>query len=223
MPRRRSTQPLLELFESKQVVDLTDIQSALGDVSEMTCFRYLKQVPYRRSYNKNGRYYTRHEPSRYDRWGLWSSGDIHFSVDGSLRQTVLRLVHEAEAGATDRELQERLRVRVHATLVDLVRKQQIDRERVAAVYIYLHIDAAVREAQLACRQQRLADASADRQMEVDDAVVIQVLLCLIRHPESRPADVVRHLRGHAPPIPIGQVRAVFTRYELGEKRGSTSS
>jgi hypothetical protein len=46
-------------------------------------------------------------------------GDVHFSVDGSLAQTVRRLVYEMEAGATHRELQERLRVRVHTTLMTL--------------------------------------------------------------------------------------------------------
>jgi hypothetical protein len=37
-------------------------------------------------------------------------------------------------------------------------------------------------------------------LDVSDAVIIQVLLVLIRHPGSRPADVVRRLRGHDPPI-----------------------
>ena len=54
---------------------------------------------------------------------------------------------------------------------------------------------------------------------LDDAVVIQVLLTLVRHPGSGPAQVVRRLRGHATPITSQQVHAVFTRFDLGEKGG----
>jgi hypothetical protein len=185
----------------------------------MTAFRHLKQVPYRRSYNHNGRYYTRYEPGRYDRFGLWSHGDIHFSVDGSLRQTVRRLVHEAEAGATHAELLERLRVRVQNTLLDLLRKEEIARERLQGRYIYLHVDVAVRDVQLQRRREQIAEGVRG---EVGDQIAIQVLLVLIRHPGSRPEDTVRLLRGHAPPITMEQVSAVYSRYQLGEKRGPSS-
>lgn len=211
---------LLDLLAAKTVVDLPAIRAALGDVSHMTAFRHLRQVPYRSSYNHNGRFYALHEPSRYDRFGLWTWRDVHFSVDGSLRMTVRRLVHEAESGATQRELQDRLAVRVHNTLLDLLRNGEVDRERLAEVFVYLHVDPAVRKEQLRRRQEWITvqqTAAADR--EVSDAVVIQVLLTLIRHPGSQPADVVRHLHGLAPPITFPQVQAVFTRYDLGEKGG----
>jgi hypothetical protein len=48
---------LLKLFAQKRVVDLPAIQEALGGVTPMTAFRHLRRVPYRRSYNHNGRYY----------------------------------------------------------------------------------------------------------------------------------------------------------------------
>ena len=92
MAKKRSPELLRQLLVSETVVDLPRIESALGEVSTVTAFRYLRQVPYRRSYNHNGRYYCLHEPSRYDRFGLWSWNDIHFSVDGSLGKTVRRLV-----------------------------------------------------------------------------------------------------------------------------------
>jgi hypothetical protein len=70
MAQPRSAETLLDLFASETVVDLPRIQEALGGASSMTAFRYLRQIPYRRSYNHNGRYYCLHEPSRYDRLGL---------------------------------------------------------------------------------------------------------------------------------------------------------
>ncbi len=122
----------------------------------MTAFRYLRQVPYRRSYNHNGRYYCLHEPSCYDRFGLWSWHSIHFSVDGSLGETVRRLVYEMEAGATHRELQERLRVRVHNALLTLLRQGEVNRERIAQVYAYLHPDPVIRGEQIGRRQALIA-------------------------------------------------------------------
>lgn len=188
----------------------------------MTAFRHLRQVAYRRSYNRNGRYYSRHDPSRYDRLGLWSWQGIHFSVDGSLKNTVRRMVHEANGGATQRELQERLRVRVHNTLLDLLRQGEVARERLVKLYLYLHTDEQVRAAQLERRRELLSQAAEGRaETEISDEVVIQVLLILIRHPGLEPAEVSRRLRGHSPPVTRTQVEAVFTRYALGEKGGSS--
>lgn len=186
----------------------------------MTAFRYLKKVPYRCSYNHNGRFYALHEPSRYDRHGLWSWGDVHFSVEGNLRQTVKRLVYEAEQGATHRELQERLALRVHNTLLDLLKNGEIDRERVMKLFVYLHVVPDIRGKQLQQRQLLVAgQLDAKKEYDICDAVIIQVLLTLVRHPGSQPEQVAHRLRGHSPPIPIQQIRAVFNRYNLGEKGG----
>ena len=84
----RSPEKLLKLFESNEVVELKDIQSALDNASRATCFRYLKQVPYHRSYNYNGRYYTRKDPTRYDRFGLFWYEGIFFSRDNTLGETI---------------------------------------------------------------------------------------------------------------------------------------
>ncbi len=226
MAKKRSPELLRQLLVSETVVDLPRIESALGDVSTVTAFRYLRQVPYRRSYNHNGRYYCLHEPSRYDRFGLWSWNDIHFSVDGSLGKTVRRLVYEMEVGATHRELQERLRVRVHNTFLTLLRQGEIDRERIAQFYVYLHRDPVIRREQIGRRQALIATRETPPvDVEVGDRIIIQVLLVLLRHPGAKAADVVRYLRGHSPPITMAEVRLVFARYELddiGKKGGATN-
>jgi len=188
----------------------------------MTVFRHLKQVPYRRSYNHNGRYYTLHEPRRYDRFGLWNFGDIHFSVDGSLRNTVRRLVEQAPAGATHQELHQRLRVRVHNTLLDLLRHGEVERERLVQVFVYLHIEPEVRAQQLERRRELIASAqvpSVGGEVAVSEETVIEVLLTLIRHPGADAGEVARRLRARSPPISAAEGRAVCARYELGEKGG----
>ena len=226
MAKKRSPELLRQLLVSETVVDLPRIESALGGVSPMTAFRYLRQLPYRRSYNHNGRYYCLHEPSRYDRFGLWSCNNIHFSVDGSLGKTVRRLVYEMAAGATHRELQERLRVRVHNTLLTLLRQGEVDRERITRVYVYLHRDPVIRRDQIERRQALIGAAeTASVEVQVDDRIIIEVLLVLLRHPGSKAAEVVRYLRGHSPPITMAQVRIIFARYELDsiDKKGGASN
>ena len=216
----RSPDALLSVLYSQPVVDLPTLEGALGQASPRTVFRYLSKAPYRRSYNHNGRYYTLYDPSRYDRLGLYSHGDICFSVDGSLSKTVRRFVYEAEAGATHQELQELLRVRVHNTLLDLLKRGEIHRETLERFYLYLHIDNSIREGQKQRRRQLIDEARVKDEFDLSDIVIIRVLLVLIRHPGSRPGDVVRHLRGHSPPISLSEVQAVFSRYQIGEKGGA---
>ena len=223
MAQNRSSKVLVDLFSAKTVVDLPAIQSTLEGASAMTAFRYLRQIPYRSSYNHNGRYYSLFEPARYDHFGLWTFKGIHFSVDGSLNNTVRRMVHEALAGATHRELQLRLQVRVQNTLVTLLRREDVHRQQIDGVYVYLHTEPSLREAQLAQRRQQIAASKIEA--EVTHPVVIEVLLTLIRHPASKAADVVRHLRGHSPAITMQHVRFVFKRYDLDKvgKKGGASN
>ncbi len=217
---RRSAQMLLNIMKAKPVVEFQDILKALDDASSSTAFRYLQQVPYRSSYNHNGRYYTLYEPSQYDRFGLLHYGDIYFSRDGTLKATVKRLVHESESGFTQHEMQELLRVRVQSFLPVLVKEREVVRERFDGIYHYLHAKSELAEVQRQCRIERI-EAAKRSKIEIDDTIIIRVLLVLIRYPGSLPDQVIRHLRGYSPPIVLKQVEAVFARYDIGEKGGST--
>ena len=150
-------------------------------------------------------------------------------MDGSLRKTVRRLVYEFDRGATQRELQQHLTVRVHDTLLALIHDGEVERERLAQVYVYLHIDPVIRNTQLQRRQAEIEAqkmASVESEVEISDEVVIRVLLTLLHHRAAKAADVVRYLRGHSPPITMVQVRVVFDRYDLDnidEKGGTMNS
>jgi hypothetical protein len=134
-------------------------------------------------------------------------------------------VRESDQGWTHRELQTLLHVRVRTFVLDAVAHEALAREQVEGVYVYLHTNPSVRRAQLQRRKERIASGKVVVEtgaLVVDDTVVIQILLVLIRHPGSKAADVVRRLRGHLPPITFEQVQAVFHRYDLedfGEKGG----
>lgn len=225
----RSPDMIVQLLRSKKVVKFEEIQEALCAASRTTTFRFLKQVPYVRSYNYNGCYYTSRDSSIFDRLGLYSYGDIYFSRDRKLDKTVSRLVCESEAGLTQRELQDLLKVRVQVLLLNAVRHEIIYREKVKGFYLYLHNDRAIRETQLKVRQSNIATGTYSKpydSLQIDSHIVIKVLLVLIRHPSLCPAEVVRSLRGYVPPVTMEQIVSVFDRYsleEIGKKKGSMVS
>jgi len=223
----RSCEAITELLRSTDVVEFKDLQAALDNASRATTFRYLKQVSYQRSYNHNGRYYTQKDRARYDRFGLFSFGDIHFSRNGTVGETIRHLVYESVAGLTARELQDVLHLRVQVFLLSAVREATVMREKIGGFYVYVHTDSAVRELQLQRRSEQLdVGVSASVEARVDDEVIIAVLLTLLKHPEAKAAEVVRYMRGRSPPISMEQVGEVFTRYDLesiGKKGGSSKS
>jgi len=215
----RTPDMIAQLLRSKTVVKFEEIQEALCAASRTTTFRFLKQVQYIRSYNHNGCYYISRESAVFDRLGLYSYGDICFSRDSKLDKTVSRLVCGAEAGLTQRELQDLLKVRVQVLLLNAVRNEKIYREKVKGFYLYLHCDSAIREAQLKVRHSSIATSACsgpENFLPIDPHVVIKVLLVLIRHPSLGPAAVVRALRGYVPPVTMEQVVSVFDRYSLEE-------
>lgn len=129
--------------------------------------------------------------------GYAPKGDIFFSRDGKLGNTMKRLVRESEAGMTQRELQDLLKVCVQVLLLEEVRHDKIRRELVAGLYLYLHNNSDIGATQLKSRHARI---STHRFLQdsviIDDYIIIKVLLILIRHPDYQPADVTRALRGH---------------------------
>jgi hypothetical protein len=216
----RSPQQLIELLDAKPVIVLEEMQKALNLASRATVFRHLMKVSYRRSYNHNGRYYTKHDLTRYDKYGIFSYKSIHFSHDGNLVSTIMRLVCESSAGQTQRELQELLKVRVQTSLTSMVHDKKLARAKVAGNFIYLHPNSKSKEAQLIKRHEIVEERRFSIEA-VTDVVVIKVLLILIRHPGSNTGEVARRLKGYSPPINMQHVREVFDRYNLddvGEKK-----
>jgi predicted transcriptional regulator len=209
---------LLTAFRAHPVLTFDEIGELLEGVSEATARRALRGIPYRSSYNHNGRYYTLFEESKFDRWGLWSYEGVRVSRDGSLTATVERLVRESEAGWTRRELGELLGVSVQTVLTTLRERGKVDRARVGPAYVYVSAGSAAEQLE---RRQQMTSLK-QRRSEAPLGVVVAVLLVLIRHPKSTAGEVVRRLKGHSPPIHLEDVEEVFERYDLAQKRGLLS-
>lgn len=209
---------LLTALRAHPVLTFDEIRELLEGVSEATARRALRGIPYRSSYNFNGRYYTLFEERKFDRWGLWSHEGVRVSRDGSLTATVERLIRESKAGWTRRELGELLGVSVQTVLTTLRERGKVHRARVGPAYVYVSAELAREQLD---RRQQMTELK-QRRSEASLEVVVAVLLVLIRHPKSTAGKVVRRLKGHSPPIHLKEVQEVFERYDLAQKRGLLS-
>lgn len=130
---------------------MPQLQEALGITVYKTVLRKLKLLSYYSSYSHGGRYYTLEKIAKFDHLGLWSYHDVHFSKYGTLLATLHHMVSESNSGYFASELQERLCVSVKESLLRLVNRGQISREKVANRYLYCAGDPTVRKQQILAR------------------------------------------------------------------------
>jgi hypothetical protein len=215
-----SRQALTRLFQRQSIADLATLSATLQTSSRMSVFRHLSRLGYLSSYSHSGRYYTLRQIPQFDRDGLWHYQGVRFSREGSLKATVERLVEQSEAGRTHPELQARLHVRVHNTLLDLVHGRRIGRQSWRGQYLYLSRDADRAASQWSLRQQQPSAPLP----EAPEAVVIEVLLDLVQGARVQPdADrVAAHLAARGLPVTVEQVEAIFLRYGLKKTASSRS-
>src|SRR6266496_412626 len=211
-----NVQKLETLFSRKPVARLNELRRTLN-CSGRTVFRVLSRMGYLSSYSHAGRYYTLERIPSFDPEGLWAHAGVLFSRYGTLRATIVELVGKALAGYTHAELQLRLQLRVHDTLHDLVSAGEIGRTEIERLYLYVSVEPAKAEAQVAERQKRDARATLLARLP-EPPVVIEVLLAVIHAPKPEAAAVAALLQAQGKGITLEQVEAVWTHYELGKKK-----
>ena len=148
MPRTPcSSQPLVDLIRELKVVMYADLQNALGPVSRQTVYRKMLEIGVRSSYSHGGRYYTLDECANYDTDGLWSHHGIHFSLDGTLKDTLAALIEAASAGRFARDLKASTQVEVAPCLTLLHQTGRVSRTKMGDHYLYCSKNAARRRRQ----------------------------------------------------------------------------
>lgn len=216
-----SRQELASFFRRQAVADLQALFRVLKTEVRMSVFRRLSAVGYLSSFTHSGRYYTLMDIPQFDHDGLWYCQGVGFSRQGSLKSTVAHMVAESDAGRTHFELHARLQVRVHNTLLALVRGQQIGRELFEAQYLYVSADAERAGKQLASRGRQREGLTA---APLPPALVIEVLLELVQGAKALPAPelVVTRLSARGLTLTIEQIEAVFAKYGVKKTASSRS-
>jgi hypothetical protein len=142
---------LLGVLAQRTVCTFDQLAAALGTRSRMTVFRKLSGLPYLTSYSHRGKYYALRSSCRFDESGLWSHRGAWFSTEGTLVDTSKRFVEEALAGYSASELDNALHVETRQSLLHLVHRRLIERQRIGGAYIHFALDEGQRQRQLRAR------------------------------------------------------------------------
>ena len=206
---------LARVFGRKRVIDIRSLEEALGGRSRRSIFRDLSGLGYLSSYTHTGRYYTLAHIPEFDEHGLWFFKGIGFSKAGTLKSTVVALVHDAEAGRKHDELEFLLRIRVHNTLLILVRDGAVGRERIEGAYLYVSADKA-RAAEQIERRKALLTETPEGKTALPDTTVIEVLSEALVAGGVRiaPQIVAARLSARGVTVSSAEVEAVFARYGI---------
>lgn len=166
----------LELFLLKQkIATMEELKAELRTDVDMTVFRKLRPLSYLTSYSHGNRYYTLEKIAQFDEQGLWCYLCVCFSRYGTLLETLETFVVRSEDGYFAHELEGRLRVGVRESLLRLVKKKRIAREKVSGLYLYCSPDASIRRQQLFSRRVRESETEGFSD-EVKAAIVLFVSL-----------------------------------------------
>jgi hypothetical protein len=213
---------LRRVLRQHKVLDISGLQRAVKGRSRRSLFRDLAALGYQTSFTHTGRYYTLQEISDFDEQGLWFYGEIGFSRAGTLKETVAQQVEETPQGRTHGELSRLLRVRVHNTLLDLVRAKRIGREPYRGRLLYVSAKAVRASEQLQYREE--TDRAIAEMLRV--ATDEEVVEALKEAPEiPAPERVARRLVARGIRLEPHHVKQVYEEHGLvpGKKTARHSS
>ena len=210
---------LLKMFYKKYIVTLDELFDVLDTNSRMSVFRRLKPIGYLTSFTDAGRYYTLSDIPKFDPFGLWFYQDVGFSHAGTLKSTVINLVHSSKTGITPTEALNLLRLRVanslHNTLHVLVKSKQLKRHRLQGLALYTSIDPDIERKQMTARHERLKSRALVANI-VSNETTIAVLVETLRSGKvlTPASTVAARLSAQGMIITVDQVEQIFSRYGL---------
>lgn len=224
LDRTSSAKVLRSLFHRTLVADIDDLFRILETQSRMSVFRRLSEVGYRSSYTHSGRYYTLTDIPRFNERGLWFHQDVGFSQAGTLKATLVALVNSEPIGFTHEELEGLLHLRVHNTLLDLVREKRVGRDPFEGAYLY--VNPSPERATMQKEKRREAQERRRAPAPLPTTTVIEVLVEALQAGRVRvsAALVAARLQARGLRVAVEQVAEVLTRYgvETEKKTGQDS-
>lgn len=210
---------VIRWLQSRKVLTLEQLMAHV-EVSHVTVFAGLRKWGYHRSLNRNGRYYTLKDTPRFDERGLWSWGEVCFSIHGSLPATLQAWVCQSPGGLTAPRLGSELGASVQSSLRALSEQGVVFRERLGRQFVYFSGDPEIRRGQ---RERYLAAWRRSREpIEPEELpskdTIIEILLQLIERPKLSAENVRQRVQRAGYGVRLKEVRAVFATYEVDKKR-----
>lgn len=152
-----SLDKLRSYLEKHLISTFKQLRRALGNPARITIFRLLDKVNGLSSYSHRGKYYTLHSIPRFNAKGLWEHNAIRFSRYGNLLETLKALVEGSDFGYTAQDLQDQVGIKTKHALMQLVKREDLQRLRQAGVYVYFASQRARAGEQQKMRRQQQAD------------------------------------------------------------------
>ncbi len=143
----------------------------------------------RSSYNKGGQYYTLSSIPEFNKQGLWKHEGAFFSKQGTMKDTVTHLVQISERGLSNSELEEILGTNPNSYLPQCKGLPGVRREKHKREVVYFSADEAVYQRQ----KKKRFPPEPSTLMLPPDALSIIILVELIKHPNSLPAELSKIL------------------------------
>lgn len=219
-------QRLRRLLRQHKVLDMPEIEARTDGRSRRSLFRDLTSLGYMTSFTHTGRYYTLADLPEFDELGLWFYRDVGFSRAGTLKHTIAIQVEAAPEGRTHSELHHVLRVRLHNTLLGLIRDGHLGRDQLGRVHLYVSADSE-RAAQQVKRRRELTATLAEALPAPTQEEVVEILVETLRAaPEvPEPGLVAKRLAARGMRLEPRHVEQVFAQHGLapGKKTAARSS
>jgi len=209
-------QRLLRMFRREKVFDMRTLGDRFPSRSRRSLFRDLAGLGYLTSYSHAGRFYTLADIADFDERGLWFFRDIGFSRAGTLKQTVAIQVEDAPEGCTHAELRYVLRVRVHNTLLGLVREGRVAREPFEGLHLYVSADAEHAAQQMERRREVVTGALRAPTSEETLEILVEALRAAPQVPQA--ALVAKRLAARGVRIDGRHVQQVFEAHGLQSEK-----
>ena len=155
---------------------------------------------------------------------MWIHQGIGFSRFGTLKATIIELVNKSPIGHTHIELNDLLHIRVHNTLLNLVRENCVGRELIEKTFLYVGAESEHAAEQIFRRRVQLADRKKAIS-DISTPTVIEVLIETIHAGKVRiaPLLVARGLCARGVSISVQQVEQVFARYGIDTEKKTAGS
>lgn len=191
-------------------------------VSRNTAFIALRKWGHYSSFNCGGQYQTLKGTPRFGTDGLWFHAERGFSRHGTLPQTIKVLIEMSTEGMTIRELEVRLKTRVHNQLSHLLREGQIGQFKLGRQSVYV---CAQEERRIQQQGQRMEGVPQPMQAPVswgrgepflpeglDAMLVVRLLVQMIEKPQASVASLSKTLQSQGFEIDAEDIRKMLDFY-----------
>jgi len=206
----------LKLFRKNKVMTVEELAKIM-QCSVAAVRTRLKKWGVYTSYNINAKYYALPEVPKFDHNGLWLYKQIRFCKHGNLRQALIYLVCNSQAGLDWNQIEQLLGVSSNSFLTRYTDITELRREKYQGRYIYFCANEQTYQKQAAERLKLIQQSKMPSEMEA-----VLILAEIIKHPDWDINRIAANLKKQKYPITVQMIRNLLDTHDLGvQKKGPT--